>query len=133
MPRRERCAGAIVFDADRRLLLVRRGRPPDQGAWTVPGGRCLVGEDERVACVRETAEETGLSVRVLRLAGRVERDGPADTQYDIADYVCQVLGGSLQPGDDADDVRWVTHAELTGLRLSPGLLDTLSEWGLLPA
>jgi 8-oxo-dGTP diphosphatase len=126
------CAGAIVFDATQRLLLIKRGRPPAQGSWSVPGGRCLPGESDEAACVREVGEETGLAVRVLRPAGRVERDGPSGTVYDIADFVCEVVGGSLVAGDDADDVRWATHAELAGLRLAPGLLDTLSAWGLLP-
>src|SRR2546430_12165360 len=71
----EPCAGAIVFDGAGQLLLIKRGRPPSQGSWSVPGGRCLPGEAEPDACVREVAEETGLAVRVLRLAGRVERDG----------------------------------------------------------
>jgi 8-oxo-dGTP diphosphatase len=129
---REACAGAIVFDAARRLLVIKRGRPPAQGGWSVPGGRCLAGEADVEACRREVAEETGLAVRVVRPAGRVERDGPPGVVYDITDFVCEVVGGTLAAGDDADDARWVTRAELTGLDLAPGLFDTLSDWDLLP-
>jgi 8-oxo-dGTP diphosphatase len=126
------CAGGIVFDAARRLLLIRRGRPPSQGLWSVPGGRCLTGESPADACVREVAEETGLAVRVLGAAGQVERDSSFGTVYDITDYRCELLGGTLRAGDDADEARWVTRAELAGLELAPGLLDALTEWALLP-
>lgn len=127
------CAGGIVFDDRRRLLLIRRGRPPAQGSWSVPGGRCRAGEAPETACIREVAEETGLAVEVLSWAGRVERAAPSGGVYVIDDFVCAVRGGTLQAGDDADDARWVSRDELVGFELSPGLLDALSGWGCLPA
>jgi 8-oxo-dGTP diphosphatase len=126
------CAGAIVFDEAGRLLLIRRGRPPSAGLWSIPGGRCWPGESAAEACVREAHEETGLSVRVVRFAGRVQRPGPDASSYDIDDFVCTVLGGSLEAGDDAVDARWVGRDELSGMELVPGLLDALQEWDALP-
>lgn len=128
---REACAAGIVFDRAGRLLLIRRGRPPWPGSWSVPGGRCRAGESPAEACVREVSEETGLRVEVLRLAGHVERTSPGSV-YDIDDFVCAVLGGSLCAGDDADELRWVGGAELARLDLVPGLLDALTGWRLLP-
>src|SRR4051794_20205753 len=89
-PGRQPCAGGIVFDDRGRLLLVQRGRPPAIGSWTVPGGRCLPGEEPAAACVREVAEETGLAVQVLSFAGRVERDAPDGGVYVIDDFTCTV-------------------------------------------
>jgi 8-oxo-dGTP diphosphatase len=129
---REPCAGGIVLDDAGRLLLIRRGRPPSQGLWTIPGGRCEPGETAPEACVREVAEETGLIVDVLRFAGHVERDGPDGSAYGIDDFVCTVTGGSLRAGDDADDARWVRRHELAALELVAGLLDALTEWNVLP-
>lgn len=83
--------------------------------------------------MREVAEETGLSVRVMHRAGRVLRDGPRDVVYDIEDFVCMVLGGELRAGDDAAQVRWVTRAELIEADLVPGLLTALTDWDCLPA
>jgi ADP-ribose pyrophosphatase YjhB (NUDIX family) len=133
MPHRQPCAGGIVHDGAGRLLLVRRGRPPSAGSWSIPGGRCLPGEDPAVACVREVAEETGLAVEVVRLAGTVERAAPDGAIYVIDDFACRLLGGTLAAGDDAADARWVTRAELDELPLVPGLMAALAGWGQLPS
>jgi ADP-ribose pyrophosphatase YjhB (NUDIX family) len=129
---RQPCAGGIIHDATSRLLLIRRGRPPSAGSWSVPGGRCLPGESAAAACVREVAEETGLRVEVVRLAGRVERAAPDGGIYVIDDFVCRAVSGSLAAGDDAADARWVSRAQLAQLELAPGLYATLEDWGLLP-
>lgn len=121
------CAGGLVFDADGRLLLILRGRPPGAGLWSVPGGRCLPGEPAELACVREVLEETGLHVEVQHYAGRVRRG-----DYDIDDYVCAVRGGTLVAGDDARDARWVTRGEFDALATVPLLAQTLAEWDCLP-
>jgi 8-oxo-dGTP diphosphatase len=125
------CAGGIVFDTrtlDRRLLLIQRATAPSAGTWSVPGGRCEPGETAEQACVREVAEETGLRVRVIRWAGRVERDGPDGVVYDIDDFICTVDSGELRAGDDAADVRWAGLDELAAIELAPGLLDALDAW-----
>ena len=132
MPDRQPCAGAIVHDADGRLLVVRRCRPPSAGSWSIPGGRCLPGEDSAQACAREVAEETGLTVQVGRLAGTVEIPAPSGS-YLIDDYVCRVVGGELVAGDDAADARWVSRAEFLALPLVPGLVEALTEWDAMPA
>jgi len=134
---RVRCAGGIVFDPDGRLLLVRRGRAPDAGRWSIPGGRCLPGEAPDRACVREVAEETGLAVSVVRHAGQVVRPGVAGSLYVIDDFLCEPAGdpadlGAILAADDAADVRWVTLEALGRLPLTPGLWDALADWELLP-
>ena len=128
---RTRCVGGIVRDGDGRLLLVRRGRPPGEGLWSIPGGRVEPGEDDPAAVARELREETGLDVRVGARAGTVERPGPGGGVYEIHDYAATVTGGTLRAGDDAADVRWVRPDELAGLPVTPGLLDALAEWGVL--
>ena len=131
--RRVPCVGALVQDDDGRLLVVRRGHEPGRGQWSVPGGRVETGESDAEAVVREVLEETGMHVRVGVRVGTVVRDGPGGTSYDIRDYACAVTGPtSPVPGDDADEVRWVTRAELAELDLVDQLWDTLAEWGMLP-
>ena len=130
---RELCAGGIVLDGTARLLVIQRRNRPSAGLWSIPGGRCQPGEPSADACVREVAEETGLAVAVLRLAGRVELDAPGGGIYDVDDYVCEPLGGTLRAGDDAAQARWVSLAEFTALPTTPGLYDTLRRWGVLPS
>jgi 8-oxo-dGTP diphosphatase len=125
------CAGAIVRDSAGRLLVVKRGREPGRGLWSVPGGRVEPGETGAAAAAREVREETGLVVRVDRLVGAVDRPGPGGVTYRIDDFACTVTGGDLRPGDDAADARWVTDAELRALPTTHGLLDALTAWGVL--
>jgi ADP-ribose pyrophosphatase YjhB (NUDIX family) len=126
------CAGAIVHDAAGRLLLVRRGREPGRGLWSLPGGRCEAGEDAAATAVRETFEETGLVVTAGAVVGRMERPGPGGVTYVIEDVACAAVGGVLRAGDDADDAAWVGAAALAALPVTDGLLEALSGWGVLP-
>jgi ADP-ribose pyrophosphatase YjhB (NUDIX family) len=125
-------AAGIVFDARRRLLLVRRGREPAALTWSVPGGKALPGETAEQACVRELLEETGLIVRVDRLVGRVHRQAPGGHRFVIDDFLCTVIGGRLQAGDDAIEAGWFDRAALDRLPLVPELARTLEDWELLP-
>lgn len=129
------CVGAVALDERGRLLVVRRGRDPGRGLWSIPGGRVEAGESDRAALVREVLEETGLAVSVVRYLGTVARPAPAGGTYEIRDYlVAPVHGGSPEPvaGDDATAARWVTRADLDGLPLVAGLLGALTEWEALP-
>jgi 8-oxo-dGTP diphosphatase len=121
------CVGGIAHDAHGRLLLVQRGNEPGRGRWALPGGRVEQGETDEQALVREMQEETGFSVEAGPLVGRVTRGN-----YAIADYRCTVTAGALRAGDDALDARWCSAADLIGLPLVEGLIDTLREWRVLP-
>lgn len=125
--------GAVVVDGDR-LLLIKRGKEPSKGSWSVPGGRVEPGESDVAAVAREVHEETGLTVRVGPLAGSVERDGLGGVLYVIRDYRCEPLSPTSQvrAGDDAADVGWFTAAEVRRLPCTPGLVETLEEWHVLP-
>ncbi|MCP2336501.1 NUDIX hydrolase [Actinomadura rupiterrae] len=126
------CVGGIVRDDRGRLLMVRRGRPPGEGLWSVPGGRVEPGESDAEAVARELLEETGLTVAVGALAGTVERPGPDGVTFVINDYAATATGGTLRAGDDAADARWVPIPDLDALPVTPGLLEALRSWGILP-
>ena len=125
------CVGAIVTDGQGRLLMIKRGHDPGAGLWSIPGGRIEPGETDAEAVVREMIEETGLAVEVGRLIGRVQRPGLNGTVIDIRDYAATVTGGTLRAGDDAADARWMAPGELESLDITEGLIDALTDWGVL--
>lgn len=122
------CVGGVAVH-EGRLLVVRRAHEPGRGLWSVPGGRVEAGETLAEACVRELREETGLDVVAGDVVGRLERPSPSGATYVIDDLACTVVGGALVAGDDADDARWVTRAQLEAMPLTPDLLETLDGWG----
>jgi 8-oxo-dGTP diphosphatase len=124
--------GAVVRrGAD--ILLVRRGRGPGRGRWSLPGGRVDFGETLREAVAREVLEETGIEVSVGRFLGWVERMGerPAPYHYVILDFAAEPLQPDASPfaGDDAAEAAWVALADIGELPLVPGLEDFLAEAG----
>jgi len=102
------------------LLLVRRGHEPEEGRWSLPGGRVEAGETLSQALEREVAEETGLEVRCGSLLGWVERIGPGH-HFVILDFLVEVASGALSAGGDATEAAWVALPAVAGLDLVEGL------------
>lgn len=125
-------AGAVVRDAGGRLLLVQRGKDPEAGRWTLPGGRVEPGETPADAAAREVTEETGLVVAVGREWLVLERPAGPDAVFEIHDFVAEPVAGALRAGDDAADAGWFTPAELARLPLTTGLLAHLEAAGFVP-
>ena len=125
------CVGAVVFDPAGRLLLVRRGQEPAKGQWSIPGGRVEAGEPAELAVARELAEETGLVGRVVREVGSVRREAPSGGTYVIRDFLLEVGADDPVAGDDALEVKWCAPAVLAPMATSTGLVEALTDWGLL--
>lgn len=117
--------GAFVFDAQDRVLVIERGKPPSQGLWSVPGGRLERGETLAQAVAREIREETGILAEVGPLVGVIERIAD-DYHFVILDYLARPIGGALAAGSDAKAARFVDDAELAALPHTEGLLEILA-------
>jgi len=126
----EVCVGAIVVDEDD-LLLIRRGRGPAQGEWSVPGGRVRTGELLAEAVVRELLEETGLEGICEELVGWVERIGD-DHHFVILDFRVMLLErAEPTAGDDAAEAAWVPLVDVADRNLVEGLAEFLHDHGIL--
>jgi 8-oxo-dGTP diphosphatase len=128
--------GAIIIDIDRdrgsRVVLVKRGHPPIQGQWSIPGGVLEVGEMVREGAVREAREETGLVVEPGELLGVFDRvlrhaDGRVQYHYVLIDFLCRPVGGELCAASDAAEVRWFTREELAALNLAEDTLEVIQK------
>ena len=121
--------GVVVRDG--RVLLVRRGKEPLYGRWTVPGGTVELGETLEEALVREMEEETCLRVEpveVLTVFDRIERDGGRVAyHYVIVDYLCRWRSGEARAASDALEVAWASGAELAGYDLPPKALEVVRD------
>ncbi len=113
--------GAVIFKGDA-VLLIRRGKAPADGAWSLPGGRQERGETVRETARRELFEETGVTAEITGLidvVDYIERTaaGAVAAQYTLVDFLGVWRRGAPVAGDDAQDARWVELADLDSLPL----------------
>ena len=113
--------GGVVIDRGR-VLLIRRGREPLKGEWSIPGGLLELGESLTDAVRRELKEETCLDVEPLECLLAFDRiateEGRVKYHYVILDYVCRRQGGRLRAASDAVDARWVRREDLAQYHLT---------------
>ena len=108
-------AAAVLVEQGERVLLALRGNEPFRGLWTLPAGFINGGEDPAEAAARECLEETGLSVRVVRVLDIIPgREHPRGADFIIV-YQAEVISGELKADDDADAVEWFRRDQLPPL------------------
>jgi 8-oxo-dGTP diphosphatase len=96
--------GVVCLRGDE-VLLIKRGNPPRQGQWSLPGGRLEWGETLQAGALRELTEETGCQAEILGLVDVV--DGVMTTRhYIMIDYAARWMAGEPVAGDDAADARF---------------------------
>ena len=114
--------GVVVWRGDR-VLLIRRGRPPRTGQWSLPGGGQELGETVAQTARREVLEETGLALATLELLTVVDlielEPGSARVRfhYTLIDFTAEAADGEAEPGGDAAAVGWFDRDALAGLGL----------------
>ncbi|WP_375305272.1 NUDIX hydrolase [Bradyrhizobium sp. A11] len=116
---------AAIF-RDGKVLLTRRARSPAKGFYSLPGGRVEFGESLHQALSREVAEETGLDIAIVGLAGwrEVLPAAPGAGHYLIMSFAARWVAKEPVLNDELDYYRWIAPdalASLDGLRLTGGL------------
>ncbi|MDP9351385.1 MAG: NUDIX hydrolase [Chloroflexota bacterium] len=122
--------GAVVVREDGRVLLARRLNPPQQGRWSIPGGRIELGETVAQCVRREVREECGVECEPLEVFHSVDRiyedeNGRVRFHYVIVDVLARWVSGEAVAGTDASEVGWFDVQELTALDLTPGAEDVI--------
>jgi uncharacterized repeat protein (TIGR04076 family) len=122
--------GGVIFD-DGKVLLIRRGVPPNKGMWSLPGGAVEAGERLGSALEREVWEECRIKVRtgnIVAVFESIYRDskGRSKFHYVIIDFLAEYLEGQPQPGSDVTDLTWVSLDEALKLDLTEGTRKLLS-------
>ncbi len=109
------CVGVVCLRGDE-VLLIRRGKPPKQGEWSLPGGRIEPGERAMDAALRELREETGVEAEITGLLDVVDGIFPdAGRHYVLIDYAARWLSGEPVAGDDAVEARFVARDQVDAL------------------
>ena len=107
--------GAVIWNENDEIVLIRRGQAPRRGEWSIPGGKLEWGESVQEGLLREVREETGLVVKISGLIDVVDsvmRDpgGTVLHHYVLIDFSARYVSGELTAGADAAEARWVPFA-----------------------
>ena len=124
--------GVLAFRGED-VLLVRRGRPPRLGEWSLPGGAQRLGELAEETARRELREEASIEVGALELLAVVDAITRGDEgagprfHYTIIDYLGQWTGGEARPGGDVTEVAWCASADPAAYGLWPEALRVIAQ------
>ena len=131
-PERPYLAVSAAIFRDGKVLIVRRGRPPAQNIFTLPGGAVETGETLTQAVVREVKEETALDIEPVALAGFREvilpdKTGRVERHFVVLCFAAHYRAGTATPNEELAELRWVDPAEVSQLRTTEGLAEIIAE------
>jgi 8-oxo-dGTP diphosphatase len=130
-PQRPFLAVSAVILRAGKFLIVRRARPPAHGLFSLPGGVVELGERLTEALIREIAEETGMSIEPVALAGfreTISRDAQnrVERHFVILSFAAHWRAGQPQLNEELSEARWIEPADLAALPTTPGLAEIVA-------
>lgn len=113
--------GVVVFKG-KDVLLIRRGKEPNKGALSLPGGAQELGETIRDAARREVIEETGIEAEIGDVIDVIDaihqsKEGTIRFHYTIIDLAAVWRSGTPTAGSDAADAFWHPVDQIEDLNL----------------
>lgn len=123
--------GAVIFNNEK-VLLVKRGKEPGYGKWSIPGGAVELGETLKEGVLREVKEETGLEVEIggtVEILDWVSRDenGRIKYHYVLVDFWCKSHSAEVNPSSDVLDARWVQLSDAPNYDLPWAALEVINK------
>lgn len=125
-------ASAVVVDGGGRVLLQRR---TDNGMWALPGGKMDLGESIGECAVRETFEETGVTVEITGIVGTYTNpghvfaydDGEVRQEFSVC-LLARPTGGTLRASDESFEVAWFAQDAIDDLPMVPSIRKRINDW-----
>lgn len=125
-------ASAVVVDEGGRVLLQRR---TDNGMWALPGGKMDLGESIGECAIRETFEETGVTVEITGIVGTYTNpghvfaypDGEVRQEFSIC-LLARPTGGTLRTSDESFEVAWFAQDAIDDLPMVPSIRKRINDW-----
>lgn len=123
---------SVIAVREEKFLLVKRGKAPFKGCWSLPGGSQDAGETLEECARRELKEETSLDAGTLLFVAVRDRiayhdDGSLSHHFVLATYITEDATGEAKAQDDADDIGWFTLDEMNNLETTPDTPEFISE------
>jgi len=115
---------SVIAVRENQILMIKRGKQPYVGYWSLPGGSQEVGETLEACAQRELLEETGLKAEKIKFAAIRDlighnEDGSISHHFIIATYLAEQVSGELRAGDDAKEAEWFALEQLDSLKTTP--------------
>lgn len=109
----------IILTNDGKVVLVKRSFDPYKDHWALPGGIVEYGETVEIAVIREAKEETGLDIKIEKLAG-VYSDPNRDPRGHFVSvcFLCVPVGGELTTSVETKEVKTFSKGEIKSIKLA---------------
>jgi 8-oxo-dGTP diphosphatase len=111
-----KAAGGVVRRDDGTIAVVHRNRYDD---WSLPKGKLDPGETWEEAALREVWEETGLRCELVRELSSTFYEDRKGRAKAVRYWLMAPVGGSFEPNDEVDELRWLAPAEATSILTYP--------------
>ena len=106
-------------------VLVQRRNDPNWSGITFPGGHVEMGESFVESVLREMQEETGLTVKNVRLCGLRQFYNREGIRYIVLLFRAEGYEGQLRSSREGE-VFWVDQSQLDGLDWCRSIPETLA-------